>query len=153
MSDSFAGAHSAVASPQRPTLGSLIVGTTLACLLSAYFLVDTLVLRQPVTQTTATGKNYVLRLSEPTQAAPHLRATGARLVASITKAKEEAVALRAEIADRAAREKEYQAEVEGLQEQLAIAERMLTELKLEVEELPQAFKDTYALRAESASPR
>lgn len=153
MSDSFAGAHSAVATPVRPSLGTLMAGTTLACLLSAYFLIDTLVLRQPVTQTTATGKNYVLRLSEPTQSAPHLRATGARLIASITKAKEEAISLRAEIADRAAREQEYQAEVEGLQEQLAIAERMLTELKVEIEELPQAFKDTYALRTESEPPR
>ncbi|SDW69845.1 hypothetical protein [Thiocapsa roseopersicina] len=153
MPDSYAGSHSAVASPPRPSLGTLMAGTTLACLLSAYFLVDTLLLRQPVTQTTASGKDYVLRLYEPTQAAPHLRATGARLIASITKAKEEAVVLRAEIADRRAREQEYRSEVEELQEQLAVAERMLTELKVEIEELPQAFNDTYALRSESAPSR
>jgi hypothetical protein len=140
MPDSIAGAHSAVASPQRPTLGTLIAGTMLACALSAYFLIDTLVLRQPVTQTTATGKSYVLRLSDPKQVAPHLRATGVRLVASLTKAKEEAGARRAEIAGRAESENDYQSEVEGLREQLAIAERMLNELKRDVEELPHVFK-------------
>jgi chromosome segregation ATPase len=153
MPDSIAGAHSAVAPPERPTLGTLIAGTLLACALSAYFLIDTLVLRQPVTQTTATGKSYVLRLSEPTQVAPQLRATGARLVASLTKAKEEAAVLRTEIADRVEREKEYQSDVEDLQGQLAIAERMLSELKQDIEKLPQAFKDTLAVHADSASPR
>lgn len=153
MPDSIAGAHSAVASPQRPKLGTLIAGTMLACALSAYFLIDTLVLRQPVTQTTATGKSYVLRLSDPRQVAPHLRATGVRLVASLTKAREEAAVLRAEIAGQAEREKEYQSEVEGLQEQLAIAERMLNEIKQDIEELPQALKDKFAAQADSASPR
>ncbi len=153
MPDSIAGASSAVASPQRPTLGTLIAGTMLACALSAYFLIDTLVLRQPVTQTTATGKSYVLRLDESRQVAPHLRATGARLVASLTKAKEEAAVLRAEIADHAERKNEYQSEVEGLQEQLAIAERILNELKQDFEALPQAFKDKFAVQADSASPR
>jgi hypothetical protein len=146
MSETIAGSHLAVSSPPRPPLGSLIVGTAAAVALSAYFLFDTMILRQPVTQTTATGKDYVLRLYEPTQAAPHLKAAGGRLIASITKAKEEAVALRAEIAERTAREQEYRSEVTGLQEQLALAERMLGELKLEIEELPQAFNDAYALR-------
>jgi hypothetical protein len=36
---------------------------------------------------------------------------------------------------------------------LAIAERMLSELKQDIEKLPQAFKDTLAVHADSASPR
>ncbi|RKT46356.1 hypothetical protein [Thiocapsa rosea] len=146
MSETIAGSHPGVSSPPRPSLVPLIVGTAAAVALSSYFLFDTLILRQPVTQTTATGKNYVLRFYEPTQSAPHLKASGARLIASITKAKEDAVALRTEIAERMAREQEFRSELTGLQEQLALAERMLADLKLDIEELPQAFNDAYALR-------
>lgn len=130
-----------LASPPRPTLGSLIVGLVLCCVLSTYFLVDTLFLREPVTLTNTKGQEYVMRLYDPLQTAPYLVAGGMRIVDAIQRAQQETEALKAEIADRAAREQAYQVEVAGLAEQLTAAEQLIAELKIEVLALPSMQKN------------
>lgn len=133
--------ESAIATPPRPTLGTLIVGLVLCCLLSTYFFVDAILLREPVTLTNAKGQEYVMRLYDPLQTAPYLVAGGMRIVDAIQRAQEETKALKAEIADRAAREQAFHIEVAGLAEELAAAEQLIAELKIELLALPSMQKD------------
>jgi hypothetical protein len=124
-----------------PSLTSLIIGTSLAVILSAYWLFDTYMVRQAAPQTLSSGKSYVARIPASRLASPSLKTGGERLIAAINQAKELAVTLR-QTADsvsdeRASQENDYRKQMAALDEQSARAERLIDELMREIEALPR----------------
>ena len=137
MSDAATAVHPG-REPWRPNLLPLFALLTVGCAISTYFLVDTYALREAAPQTTADGRSYVLRLSEPLDTAPEIKAGGSRLIAAITQAREQAGALQAQIADRAARTTKDQVRDAEFMEQIDQAEQLLADLKQEVRSLAAA---------------
>jgi len=113
------------ASTSNPTLGSLITGVSLVCLLSSYLLYDTYLVRKEATETTQKGKAYVVRVPESMQSRTPVRPGGKRLALALAQAKEEATSLRAALVERSGQETSARAELQAVEQQLAQIEALV----------------------------
>lgn len=137
-------ASAAQAGPElsRPNLVPLLSLMTLACVISAYFLYTTYAVRQPATQYTADGRAYILRLSEPLDMPPEIKADGIRLMNAIAQVQQRADQLKADVTKRSAEERAYEIEVSEFLAQLEEAEQTIADLKQEIGALRQARRET-----------
>jgi hypothetical protein len=119
----------APATTSNPRLGSLITGVSLVCLMSAYLLYETYLVRKEAVETTKKGKAYVVRVPEAMQSRTPVRPGGKRLALALAQAKEEATGLKAAMVERSGQEESARAELQDVAQQLAQIEALVAELR------------------------
>ena len=91
-------------------ISTLMVAT---CVLTAYFLVDTYLLREPTPKYTKDGTAFILRLKEPLDTGLAIKAGGTRLIQTIAVVKQQSDDLKTEITGRLTKDQTYRTDPVG----------------------------------------
>ncbi len=103
-------------------ISTLMVAT---CGLTAYFLIDTYLLREPSPKYTKDGTAFILRLKEPLDTGLAIKAGGTRLIQTIAVVKQQSDDLKTEIAGRLTKDQTYRTDLAAFMTQLEDAGRMI----------------------------
>lgn len=121
--------------PWRPSLTPLVALLTVACALTSFFMYNTYMARQPVTQQTEDGRLVILRLAPPDGIPVEIMASGSRLNRSIFEITDQINSLHSDLSTYTEEQQQQLAALSELVNELADAETVLESLKQKLRSL------------------